>query len=360
MMTQSIGIDIGSQYIKLIVINKTSRGYLLNHIGMKKIPYGLEEFDIKTLSSALRTLIEEIGIKTRKVNLAILSQGTQLRRLTMPYIPKKELLEAIHWEMKNYLPFPIEEVIIKYHILDKFVQDNVKKLDLLVVASPLNIVEKTIQIASEAGLEITHLDSEGFALWNSLIYFEKIKIGENIALIDFGASKTKLYLFKDGILQFNREFTPGGNDLTRSIMEGLNFREEPHSAFEKAEKIKEEVGIPQGLEKINIEDEPIDISRLSFSIRPILERWVSEINRSFEYIRSQFYREHIDRILICGGGSYLKNLRTYLQTEIQLPVEQLNPLEELYYYDVKTIDQNILEHKGSFFFNSNWGFSLPT
>src|SRR4030067_2573975 len=249
----------------------------------------------------------------------------------MPSIPKKELIKALPWEIKSYLPFPVETARIQFHILGEFIEDEVKKLDLLTVACPNDLIQRTISIIEGAGLQVSHLDVSAFALWNMLMPFGRLKIGETMALIDLGAEKMSLYLFKDEYLQFSREMTPAGNDLTRAMMDGIPFEKDPHLLYEKAERMKEEVGILSGSQKETELDEKIDLSKISFLMRPVLERWAGEIGRSLDYYRNQFYGEKIDRIILTGGGAHLKNFASYLQGELRLPVELFNPLKETLY-----------------------------
>ncbi len=348
-MEETVGLDIGSHSIKLVRLKRSSKKHILTFLGIRNIPRGIEEEeDVKTISSILKLLIEESGIKTRKVNLTLSGPGIQLRRIVMPSIPKRELMEAIRWEMKTYLSYPVEEAIIRFHIIDQFIQDKTKRLDLLVVASPSNLIERTMTIVNDAGLEVKYLGVSAFSLWNTLLFTDEIKISETVALLDFGAKRTNLYLFKDGILQFSREFTPSGDDLSHTIMEEIPSKEDPHLLFEMAERIKEEIGIPLESESLKNEEIHIDSSRLMFVIRPILEKWVSEINRSIEYYRMQFYGERIDRILISGGGSNLKNLSSYLSRELRLPVTTFNPLSEVL-YDPENVDPKVIDQRGTSF-----------
>lgn len=355
-MKEIIGLEIGSHSIKILVLKKTKKRLFLTHLGHRNIPEGIDHEDTKTISSILKLLAEEMGIKTKKVNLTLSGPEIQIRRMVMPSIPKKELIGAIRWEMKSFLPFPVEEATFRFHIIDQFIQDKTKKLDLLAVACPSNLIDRTISITNEAGFDVKYLDVNAFSLWNTLLFTNEIKIGETVALLDFGAKKTNLYLFKDGILQFGREFTPSGDDLTNAIMEEIPFKEDPHLLFEMAERIKEEIGIPLNSELIKKGEILIDPSRLMFVIRPLLEKWVSEINRSIEYYRIQFYGEHIDRILICGGGSGLKNLSSYLSRELRLPVSNFNPLLEII-YDPKKVDKKLIDQKGSTF-SASFGVAI--
>lgn len=347
-MAELFGLDIGSHSIKLVGFNKTSKGLFLTCLGMKRIPPGLDQNDIGGFSALLKELTEETGVRSKKVKLTVSGSGIQIRRLTLPSIPHQELMKALPWEMKDHLPYPVETARIQYHILGKFIEEGIKKLDLLVAACPYSLIERTLSIAEGAGLQVTHLDIGAFALWNMLLTTDRLKIGETTALIDLGSEKMSLYLFKDGILQLSREMTPAGADLTRAIMDAIPFERDLHFHQEKAEKIKEHVGIPSMAQGMKGVDETLDPSKISFRMRPVLEKWVSEISRSLEYYRNQFYGEGIDRLLLTGGGAHLKNVVSFFEDQLHLPVEIFNPLKEIS-LDPKTIEAGAIDENGSIF-----------
>jgi type IV pilus assembly protein PilM len=347
-MAETIGLDIGSHSIKLVGLKKTSKGPFLTCVGMKEIPPGKDKEDVNTFSEILKTLIEEVGLKTKKVNLVVSGSGVQIKRISVPSLPKAELKEAVRWEIKDHLPFPVETAQIDFHILNEYVEDNVKKLALIIVACPKQLIDRTLSIAEGAGLQPIHLDVGPFALLNTLLTWNQIKKEETVALVDLGAEKTGIYLFKDGIMQFSREVTPAGADITRAIMEGIGSEGEPELLYERAEGIKQEIGIPSEPFQEGKNDKSIPLSKISFLIRPVLEKLVAEIGRSLEYYRNLFNEEQIDRLLLTGGGANLKNIVSYLANELRLPVEHFNPLGKIL-FDSKKIDIQLLEQMGSIF-----------
>jgi cell division ATPase FtsA len=241
--------------------------------------------------------------------------------------------------------------------LNEYVADNVKKLDLITVACPKHLVDRTLSIAERAGLQPIHLDVAPFALWNTLSAWDRIKKEETVALIELGAEKTGIYLFKDGILQFGREVTPAGADMTRAIMEGMGSKGEPEATFERAEEIKQEMGIPSEPSQERISDKSTSLSKISFLVRPVLERLSAEIGRSLDYYRSQFNEERIDRLLLTGGGANLKNIVSHLASGLRLPVELFNPLSKIL-FDSKKVDTLFLDQIGSLFTVAA-GMALP-
>jgi type IV pilus assembly protein PilM len=347
-MPEIIGLDIGSYSIKLVGLKMTSKGPFLTHVGMKEIPPGTDKEDVDKLSQILKALFKEAGLETKKVRLTVSGSGVHFKRISVPSLPKAELKEAVRWEIKDHLPFPVETAQIDFHILNEYVEDNVKKLDLITVACPKHLVDRTLSIAERAGLQPIHLDVAPFALWNTLSAWDRIKKEETVALIDMGAEKTGIYIFKDGLLQFSREVTPAGVDITRAVMEGIGSSGEAQPIYERYEKIKQEIGIPSEPSQERMSDKSASLSKLSFLVRPVLERLAAEIGRSLDYYRSQFNEERIDRILLTGGGANLKNIVSYLANELRLPVEHFNPLKKIL-FDSKKIDAQLLDQVGSAF-----------
>lgn len=76
---------------------------------------------------------------------------------------------------------------------------------------------------------------------------------------------------------------------------------------------------------------PLDDKReeIESAIKPMLDRLVGELKRSFDYYKSQISPEDIKKLYLCGGGAQLKDLALFLQQKTGLEVEVLNPLGNL-------------------------------
>jgi Tfp pilus assembly protein PilN len=80
----------------------------------------------------------------------------------------------------------------------------------------------------------------------------------------------------------------------------------------------------------------------------VFERLLAEIGRSLDYYRTQFNEKRIDKLLLTGGGANLKNLVSYLASELRLPVEHFNPLSDIL-FDPRRTDTSFLDQMGSLF-----------
>jgi type IV pilus assembly protein PilM len=359
-MPETIGLDIGSHSIKLVGLKMPLKGPVITHAGIKEIPYGEDREDLDFISETVKGLYGEIGLQPGKVWLTVSGSGVFIRQITIPSMPKAELKEAVRWEIKEYLPFPVESAQVDFYILREFVEDNVKKLDVIVVACPKNLIDRTLSIAEGAGLKPVHLDICPFAIWNAMLISGQLAKEEVIALIDLGDEKTVIHLFRNGVLQFAREITPAGEDITRAIMEGIVSDKEPRLIYERAEKIKQEMDIFSKTPHEKIGDKSVDFSKISFLVRPVIERLTVEIGRSLEYYKNQFHVERIDRLLLTGGGSNLIDIASCLSGELRLPVEQFIPFRKIL-FDSKKIDPQVAQllEPMSALFTVATGIALP-
>jgi type IV pilus assembly protein PilM len=357
MAKETIGLDIGSHSIKLIGLKMTAQGPLLTQARVKEIPYGEEKENVNFIAETLKALLREADLKPGKVSLIASGSGVNIRFISLPSMPKAELPEAIRWEIRSQLPFPIESARIDFHVLDEFEEEGVKKIHLIVVACPIQLIDQTLAIAEKAGLQPLHLEVAPFALWNALLTFHGLEKDEGVVLLDLGSKKTGMHIFQKGVLQFSREITPAGADITQAIMEGISSGEEPSLLYERAEKIKREIGIPAEISPERVEGESIPVTKISFLIRPVMEKLTAEISRSLDYYANQFHMERINRLLLTGGGANLKNVASYLAEELKLPVECFNPVQEVP-FDSQKIDAQVLKAMDPRF-TAAMGVALP-
>ncbi len=175
MLKETISLDIGSHSIKLVGLRMSSKGPFLTHLGIKEIPYGSEREDPTFISEAIKALYREAGFKPGKVILTVSSAGIHIRRITFPSMPRAELREVVPWETKGHLPFPVESAKIDFLILGESAEKDQKKLDLIAVACPAHLIERSLTIAESTGLKPIHLRVGPFALWNYLLAFDRIE-----------------------------------------------------------------------------------------------------------------------------------------------------------------------------------------
>jgi len=324
-----IGLDIDEKSIKLIELKKSPLGIALVNYATKDVEMAGEGSKITSIAKTIRRIIDENGIEENEVYSAVSGPGVSIRRITVPEMPDEELKGAIRWEAKNLIPFPLESVVLDHYVIGKVVEKGVQKLDIIVVAAKEDVLSEQVKIIEEAGLKVAGITVNSFALWEVVQKEVSSSEGEVIALIDIGAEAASINLFKNNVLQFTREISVAGENITKA-MTGMLVSEQQQLSltYEQAEKIKIEYGIPKegSLEKTS---DGIPLNQVLEIIKPTLRRMLNEILRSFDYYKEQFREPKIDRVFLAGGSSKLKNLEEFLGTGLGIKVEVVNPLQNI-------------------------------
>jgi Tfp pilus assembly PilM family ATPase len=87
-MPETIGLDIGSYFIKLVGLKMTSKGPFLTCVGMKEIPPDSDKEGVNAVSEILRALVKEVGLKTKKLILLFRVRGFTSSESLFPLFPK--------------------------------------------------------------------------------------------------------------------------------------------------------------------------------------------------------------------------------------------------------------------------------
>ena len=326
----SIGLDIGSHSIKLAELRHTLKGIFLINFAVKELPFeaGEEERDGGVIVEKIKEILHEKNIKTRKVIVGVSGSKLAIRRIRLPFMPKKELKKAVTWEARKFISFPPEKILVDFQVLGEIVEEGARKLDLMVAVAEREFIENLLAIIKKAGLKTAGVGTIPHALWHSMQTIPNAGQGVT-ALIDIGAAKTSINIVKDNCLEFSREITTAGNAFTKAIEE-VGTLEGAALDFAGAEEIKKEYGIP-GEEDVKEAKGNIPLQKISFAMRPVLERLLTEINSSFKFHKSQFKEkeEIAGRVFISGGGARLKGLKEYLADQLGIRVELLSPFEDM-------------------------------
>jgi len=233
--------------------------------------------------------------------------------VTLPQMSEDELAESIKWEAEQYIPFDINEVNMDFQILSTFTgADGKQQMNVLLAAVKKDKLTDYTSLIIEAGLTPVIVDIDSFAIENMYNTNYEMNDNETIALVNLGAGITNINILQNGIFAFTRDISIGGNRYTESIQKDLGL------SFGDAERIKkgEEV---EGAESLDVDS---IIENVSTEI-------TSEITRSFGYFKATMGSENINKVMLSGGSSKIRNLDSFLQERLELPVEFINPFRKI-------------------------------
>jgi len=320
----SLGIDIGTSAIKIVELSFRKNRKVLENYGEAKSKFLFGKYYMTSkgteiylsnneIADAIKQIIKEAKMKTREATFALPDHASFFTRFDLPPMTKEELLEAVKFEARQYIPLPLAEVTLDWQILkERVVSGKQKQYSILLIAVPKRTVDQYEDIAKNAGIEKFALEAEVFALNRSLV-LNKPAETKNICLIDFGSRTTSISIIEKGDLLISRSVdTFSGNILTAQISRSLNI------SLEEAEGLKVKYGL---------QEEP---QNLKLIMRPL----VNDLLKKLERILAQYEKRSgmsIDEIILTGGSAKLFGLKEHLSLETKKEIKIANPFEDIFY-----------------------------
>ena len=309
-----VGLDIGSNSIKLAELKETKKGYQLKNIGETLLPPEAIVNKVITnrdaVSEAIYSLIEELRVKTKNAVISISGHAVIIKKVSIPKMSEKELREAVPWELEQYIPQNIEDVNYDFQILPGQTAEG--NMDVLIVAAKKDITNDYINVVNDAGLNPVVVDVDVFALEN-MYEANYPESGGVVALVNIGASVTNINILKNGVSVFTRDITTGGNQFTELIQKEFDV------GYDEAEKMKNSLGRP---------DVSPELDRISQDFTDLI---CGEIKRTLDFFSTTLWREKVDKIMLGGGTSKVPRLREVLEDIANAPVELINPFRNILY-----------------------------
>jgi len=311
----TVALNIGSQRIGMAVFEPSKSG------GLVLKSYDSESILADPASDAIRhsqtrlaigQLVQRMKLGKSKVRYAISGQSVFTRFVKLPPLQDDNIEQLVTFEAQQHVPFPINEVVWDYELLESSGEKEV-----VIVAIKGDALDDINRGVNESGLTTAEVDVAPMALYNS---FRAVygNVEEPILLIDIGAKTTNL-LYIEGGRFFTRSIAIGGVSITAAIAKEYGV------SFVEAEGQK----IGNGLVALgggHTEQLDESVAALAMTIRNALTRLPAEIARTTNYYRSQHGGNAPKHVFLAGGGATLPYTREFFEEKLHLPVEIFNPL----------------------------------
>lgn len=306
----TIGLDIGSGYLKVVQLKDSKGGYELELFDMLPLPPELivdgSIIDSLRLVDSLKELARKAKIKAKDTTISIAGHSSVIiKRVALPDMSEDELYESIKFEAEQYIPFDIDDVDLDFQILGP--KEEPGQMDVILVAVKKDIINEYISVVKEAGFNCQIVDVNSFALENIYEINYEIEPEKNVALVNIGANTINMNILKGGISVFTRDSAVGSNLHTEVLQREFNL------TYEVAERLKR--GEP--VENVSPQD--------AFSVMELAsEEIISEVNRSLEY-----FHEDIHEIVLSGGSALIRDFPNLLAEKIRVETKLLQPFKNI-------------------------------
>lgn len=316
-----LGIDIGASSIRIVELTRKGNIIRLGNYGEMGLPRlnnkpfkvlkkRLVSLSNREISKSITQIIGKADIKIKDVCFSIPDFGSFFTNISLPKMDKDEISQAVKYQVRPYIPLPLEDVTLDWSITEG--EPSKTDLKVLVVAIPNNVIDQYRDIAGLAGLNLKFLEPEVFSLVRSIPNEKEEAI---IGLIDIGATSTTCSVLEKGVTKTSHSFNIAGNELTDVIARSLNID------YNKAEKLKREQGLL-----------PSDKVKNSEGIRKLLLPLVGSILQEVKKAFRSFYLQEgkeVQKIVLAGGLSTMLGLKEFFAVELKKPASIIDPFLKL-------------------------------
>ncbi|MFA6141790.1 MAG: type IV pilus assembly protein PilM [Candidatus Omnitrophota bacterium] len=316
-----VGLDIGTDAVKIVAASSAADKTTLIALGMKDIR-GVSR---QELPEVIKQLAATAKISQKDVNISISGSSVIARFITMPKMDKEALKGAIRFEAEKFIPFDINDCMVDFQVMERDKAEN--KLNILLVAAKKEVVLEKIKIAEAAGFSVRLVDVDGFALANSFFKnFPALEPDKACALLNIGATFTNLCILKGGSLYFSRDVALGTNEFSTSIAKKLNVDR----------KAADELSVSAGPKAAEVTD----------CMKTVFGNLLEEVKLSFNYYENQGGK-NIDEVYISGGGGSLLSIAEVFAESLGSKPSIWKPLEFMG-KPAAGIDGELLAHESFF------------
>lgn len=328
-----LGIDIGTTSIKIVEIEKRGNANFLLNYAIYSPPI-LEEklFSLETpipplfekeVEEILRMMLEKAKIKTKKAVFSLPAFSSFFTEIELPPLTKEEIPSAVEFQAAQYVPMPLSEVTLEWHLVDEEEKKDIwhkeivptklapKPVRVLLVAVPTAVVERYLRVAQKLKLEVLALEVESFSLVRAL--GEKKTQGTPYLILDIGGTSSSLFVVDSGVVRISHHIDFSSYKMVNELSERLKITLR-RAYFLHLEKSVAQTG---------------SLARLV--LFPILDKIRFEIEQTINAFLIQNPQKKIEKMILCGGGAHIAQVKEYLSLKLGLPIEISNPFKKLDY-----------------------------
>ncbi len=311
-----LGIDIGTHSLKVVELSGgkdvalENYGELFMHDFIGSTPVkgsgGSFLYSSKEIAEALKYLLKECGIKTKKAYFSLPDFVSFFTSFSIPAANKEEISSSIEFHSRQYIPLPISEVALDWFLEDGKDENN-KKVNL--VAVPNEVIEQYREIASLAGVEIASLEGEMFSLVRAFAR----DINGPVAIFDMGEQSTLLTIAEKGLLKTTHSLEIAGNMVIKQVAKFAQIEYNEARDVMIAHGTKEDV-----------------IRKATSSPLTSLFNEVSRVIDIFEKKESKV----VNDVIITGGFSLIPGIVSFAEDVMDKNIIIKNSFEKIKYPDV--------------------------
>jgi type IV pilus assembly protein PilM len=307
---RSVGLDIGSGFIKMVEVDHSGDQPEVVRVAMRPLlPDAIVEGEIMDpglVADTVRGLFDEVGMKKKDVVTAVGGHDVIIKKIEMDRMKETEARQVIRWEAEQHVPFDINSVELDFQVLDP--NDSGLQMQVLLVAAKRELVENKVSLIMDAGLTPRVIDVDAFALHNAFERNYPEGMRGIVGLVNIGHEMTNVNILENGVPILTRDIPFGSRKLREDLQ-----RERGLTA-EQAEDVV------QGREPLD------DLERF---VQSSADEVAVGVERAAAFLMTQQSDAGLGRLYLSGGGSRIPGMPEALGSRMGVETQVVNPFERV-------------------------------
>jgi type IV pilus assembly protein PilM len=317
---QTIGLDIGSSSVKMVVLQCDSQGYIATDAAQAPV-CGEQGNPDSNYTAAINKCLESLDLTPRNVVCSLSGPEVAVRQFRFSSVPDEELEDAVRQEAIQVCPFDIEQSAFDFQLLmentnnrygadsDSAVQDEV--CGVLVAATNKTISARQ-KLVENNSTTCVLMDVDGLALLNCICEFEKPSAGQSIAILNVGRTFTNMVIVQDDLKPFLRDIPFAAESIIKQISSDKGISE---STVEAVLKGREEADVTY--------------AEIEETFQKACRMLTQDIIETLRYYMTQEWSGSVQKTYVCGGFAMAKGFIKLLGELLPGEIILFDPFENI-------------------------------
>lgn len=337
MTKRVLSIEIGLRKIRICEMDYKKRNPHVYNCIVLDTPKDTTEDgyirDKNALAIVVKNAIAGEKIKTTDVVFTVSSSKIANREVIIPMVKDQRIQSIVEAGAQDYFPIDVSDYSISYTILERSKAKEDKKLKLLLLAAPNNMIKNYYSFAEAMGMQVVDIDYVG----NSFYQLAKKQVGAGVHIaVQINEDYTIINVIENELMSLQRIVPYGANQVIETVLENkvfsCNSEEEAIEQLSREHLINTQFDIENNDIAANFStsseayDRVLNEIRAKEEVTESLRYLVSNITRVLDYYNSKFPDKKIQILYINGLGAQFKGVRHLFRNEIGLETKRIEKL----------------------------------
>lgn len=307
-------LDIGTNAVRVVQLAQTGAdSWSLQHYGYAPVDSKVTGADSpeskRRLGEVIMTAIGQSGIKTRNVAIGLPSQKTFTTVIDVPTMDAAELKSTLKYQIDQYIPMPIEETKVDWHLLGQSLH-NPQQQEVLIASTAIAYAEERLEFIESLGLNVIAAEPEPIAMIRSLL-----PVGATDArlLVDMGEQSTDIAMTYGDAPRLVRTIPMGISSLVKAAVQNLNVKEDQARQF---------------ILKFGLAPDRLE-GQVFRAIESTLENFTSELTKSLKFFQTRYPNTPVGGVYVSGFAAVIPRFSEYVSGKTGSTAQIANPWQKV-------------------------------